>query len=235
MKKYVFFLCLLLPVIVHADEFEANLEPVCRPTFIHKNGSSHSAGTAFKVRMRDGRALLITANHLFGPDGGLKKAILPKNLPKEITAVHCLAFDDKGEIFKSKNALYLHKVTTINAPIRLNETVDIAAFRIPATDKTPSLIIADIPPKNGDTVYLLAQVLGSNQYVHKAVVLNAESGSLMNFLYDVPTMNLNATSGAPIVNDQGEVVGVNWGGYSGDNKLIGISMNLKTIQQVLGK
>ncbi|MGL4767143.1 MAG: trypsin-like peptidase domain-containing protein [Formosimonas sp.] len=233
LKKYIFFLWLFLPVMAHAGELDANLESVCRPTFIHKNGSSHSAGTAFKVLLKDGRTLLLSANHLFGPNGGLKKTILPKDMPKKITAVHCVGLDDESKVLKAKNALYFRNVTAINAPVRLKDTVDISGFLIPTTDKRPSLTLANTSPKKGDTVYLLAQVRGSSQYIHKAVV-DGETGTLMNFIYDSSTMNLNATSGAPIVNSQGEVVGVNWGGYSGDDKLMGISMSLKTIQQVLG-
>ena len=95
-----------------------------------------------------------------------------------------------------------------------------------------SLKLAPTQPKLGDTVWLVAQLVSGapkDKLLFKAKVSRVQDLAL-NYVVDDPdgTFELRATSGAPVVNERGEVVAVNLAGgrvAEGFN-LAGISINV---------
>jgi S1-C subfamily serine protease len=111
----------------------------------------------------------------------------------------------------------------------------VAAFPIPSVQPY-ALKLAKTNPAQGATVFLIAQLAGdtsAQNLVHHGQVVSINK-YLMRFEYASPAFKLQATSGAPVVNELGQVVGVNVGGTERDGKYIGIAINLDTLTQALG-
>jgi len=65
-------------------------------------------------------------------------------------------------------------------------------------------------PSAGDRVWLVSEVIGSSSLVHPATVEGSEEGWLV-YRFD-QSIELRATSGAPVVDGSGRAVAVNAGG-----------------------
>ncbi|MEM8667908.1 MAG: GYF domain-containing protein [Planctomycetota bacterium] len=193
---------------------------VFRPTF-HTTAGMVDAGTAFAAtRPGSSEVFILTALHLFGEAGGLSRDINPVQLPNVWQA---LSLEDcHSGIVHSRLPM---------EPVRLENTRplpeqsaqgDVAACRLTNSDEvslTP-FPIATRPPRPGDRVWLVAEVMGSRSLVHSAAVEGTEDGFLV-YVFDRP-IELRATSGAPIVNGNGEVVAVNAGGGEGLGRVFGV-------------
>lgn len=77
---------------------------------------------------------------------------------------------------------------------------------------TEFLHLASKSPQVGDFVYLFARLVGASKPVlHRGRVLEISDHSLI-YRPDMPDIELGGTSGAPVLNEQGAVVGINVGG-----------------------
>jgi V8-like Glu-specific endopeptidase len=81
---------------------------------------------------------------------------------------------------------------------------------------------------------LAASSEDKKEKLHKATVTEA-SDSILSFEYDDNNLTCNATSGAPIINEKGEVVGVNLGYKQKDGKLIGIANPSASFKKLIVK
>lgn len=199
---------------------------VCRPEFT-VGTDSYRAGTAFVLQTQSG-ALLVTAHHLFGPDGGGPATEVPwAQMPARARLDTCVQFAGEGR-------------WSASAPIALEgarggfdeaSMLDVAAF---PTDAAPALRLASRQPVVGDPVWLVAQTIGeprSPGLLHRGVVAEV-TDSYIYFLYDQP-ISITATSGAPIVNASGEVVGVNFGGGEMAGRYFGLGTGLGAVRRAL--
>lgn len=204
---------------------------VCRPQF-EFNQQAFAAGTAFVLDrpVNNAKAVLITAHHLFGSAGGLSTEIKWQELAQKITGVECTFFGP------GVGAIALGAPFSVpNADSFVNGGIDLAAFPIPSVQPF-ALKLAKTNPAQGAQVFLIAQLVGDNSaqnLVHPGQVVSINK-YLMRFEYTDPAFKLQATSGAPVVNEVGQVVGVNVGGTERDGKYIGIAINLDTLTQALG-
>jgi hypothetical protein len=204
---------------------------VCRPQFEY-NQQPFSAGTAFILDrpVKNAKAVLITAHHLFGKAGGLDTEIQWQDLADNISKVEC-TFIGSGVETINLGAPFIIP----NAHSFVGGGIDIAAFPIPSVPPY-ALKLANTTPAQGDPVFLIAPLVGDKtpgNFVHHASVVLI-SKNLLRFEYADPAFKLQATSGAPVVNAQGQVVGVNVGGTERDGKYYGIAINLDTLIQALG-
>jgi hypothetical protein len=109
---------------------------------------------------------------------------------------------------------------------------DIALLIVQGKPTAKPLKLAPAPPKLGETVWLVAQLVSGaprDKLLFKARVARVQDVAL-NYVVEDPagTFALQATSGAPVVNERGEVVAVNIAGgrvAEGFN-LAGISGNV---------
>ena len=214
-----------------AEPPKAVVDTICRPTFELKE-QPLSAGTAFLMEtgVASRPVVLVTAHHLLGPMGGLATEIAWSDVPRSVKRATCASIATPGQ-------------TWVGAPIAVtgaasfnNQTKDglrdIALFAVQGKPATKPLKLAPALPKLGDTVWLVAQLVSGapkNKLLFKAKVVTVQDLAL-NYLVDDPdgTFELRATSGAPVVNERGEVVAVNLAGSrvaQGFN-LAGISSNV---------
>ena len=190
---------------------DAGTTAIFRPVFATPQGAVE-AGTAFVAKAdRCKEPVLVTAMHLFGPGGGLKDAMDPDDLRHGVSRAELTGFG-RG----AKHMLFEVESLTPNEAQAccqgqpMHGIGDVAAFTAPERLGSVALPLAGTPAVPGQHVTLLAEVLApANAGLrHGAVVLGMHDGMLM-YKFDDPTLELRATSGAPIVDETGKVVAIN--------------------------
>jgi hypothetical protein len=191
-----------------------------RPTIQTANGVI-DAGTAFAATINgSSKTFVLTALHLFGPAGGLNQDMTPSDLPQQWEALKLR--DCKSRI--------MHDDVGID-PVLLDQTQplptvsaqgDVAACAVEESGflRFRPLPISSNAPQPGDKVWLVSEVIGSSSLVHSAVVEGIEQGWAV-YRFDQP-IELRATSGAPVVDGQGQVVAVHAGGGDEGGVVMGV-------------
>jgi hypothetical protein len=238
MHKTLAALALALTTVSSAAAQQAPGAPLgvdrsaCRPSFT-VGGQTYQAGTAFLVE-GGGRTYLVTAHHLFGQGGGLPADIAWQDLPTKIAGLRCQPFAGR-------------RIWTTGAPLAIpgaapgenEETLnDIAAFPIQIDPPMRGFVLklAAQPPKPRDTVWLLASLMGgapASQMLHRATVAKVSANGGLIFLYDNPNLEIRATSGAAILNAEGQVVGVNFGGGPKNGRVYGFATGLPALRAAI--
>ncbi|SHJ09115.1 hypothetical protein SAMN02745163_01284 [Clostridium cavendishii DSM 21758] len=180
-----------------------------------------NAGTSFSVEVEgQENPIVLTALHLFGPNGGLEKDIVSSELPNHVKgAVFSDAFTSKACGSATKTILIPEAKPSPNV------SKDIAAFVSDKNSGLSPLKINDMLPEVGETVWLAASVYGGapeDKKLHKAVVVESTDSKLA-FEYENDKLELKATSGAPVLNSAGKVVGLNIGSMKNKGKVIGVA------------
>lgn len=204
---------------------------VFRPEFETKDGV-FSAGTAFAIKMQnEENPIIITALHLFGPAGGLEKNISARELPSFVSQVLLYDLFDGSYIGHAKETIFIPDAK----PFVKSFNTDVAAFVDVSAENLSMLILSDKTISLGEPVWLLASVYSgepSHKKLHKAMVVESNNENLI-FLYENSEIDLTATSGAPILNKRGEVVGINISGGMLHGKLYGAANPASSIKKLL--
>lgn len=198
-----------------ADPPKTVADTICRPTFELKDRSL-SAGTAFLMESGVAKQplVLVTAHHLLGPMGGLPAEVAWNDVPKSVKRASCQSIATPAQSWTGA-PLAIPGAASFN-----NQTQDglrdIALLTVQGKPAPKPLKLAPALPKTGDTVWLVAQILSGapkDKLLFKAKVVKVQDLAL-NYLVEDPdgTFELRATSGAPVVNERGEVVAVNIAG-----------------------
>lgn len=202
-------------------------QSVCRPEFSTTEGR-YRAGTAFVLDYptANAKALLVTAQHLFGPDGGMPKTITWQNMTSQVSKADCNTLARNSRTIKTGGPLTINDAQTFTSH---GNNRDIAAFSLKDTPPY-AMKLAKATPKDGDTVYLVAQLLGDSRsgLLHKGTVTGNKAG-LLEFSYEGGGISLQATSGAPVINENGEVVGLHVGARGSLGNLTGLAVSLNQI------
>jgi len=180
-------------------------ETIIKPYFFSKE-FQFEAGTAFIIRYQE-RLLVLTAHHLFSPAGGLGKTYSTNELKNASPGVKGyylysgVEFGWEGMFLPLKES---------SGYIKGNLTTDLAVFSIDNA-QLASLEFSKTPATEGDTVYLYARLKNQGieeNFFHKATVTKS-SGKILEYKYANQLLDPRATSGAPVLNDKGKVVGMN--------------------------
>jgi hypothetical protein len=177
-------------------------EVVFRPRFVSEF-TSLWAGTAFVVKVTpNSEPVVLTAYHLFGPNGGLDKLVPPDRLADYVLYAELYpAFDEKAEGFRTGPMLPILDVGVLGTASRAG---DVSAFRGNQDLEKWALPLAKKNPKEGERVWLLAQLAeGSDATLHRATALGVDEED--DF----------------IRNERGEVVAINLGGTKNEGVVYG--------------
>lgn len=206
-------------------------EHIYQPVLVSPAGET-KAGTAFVVYASGHNGpIMLTALHLFGPAGFFDKQLRPD----ELKTIHGGRIDF---------ALSTATAALMGPPIILAGTAplgedsplgDVAAFELRVVNNLRPLGFAEQSPKTGQTVWLVARQGGegkyANQYLHQATVTSVDRREIQYVLAN-SQINLQGTSGAPLVNSEGSVVGIHLGGEQ--RRLpVGVAHNVERFRAAL--
>jgi hypothetical protein len=190
-------------------------ETICRPTFELKD-QPLSAGTAFLMEsgVAQKPVVLVTAHHLLGPMGGLQAEIAWGDVPKAVKRATCKSVRNPAQTWVG-TPLAIPGAASFNNQTK-DGLRDIALLPLQGSTTVKPLKLAAGLPKVGDPVWLVAQLISGapkEKLLFKATVVTVQ-GVALNYLIEDPdgTFTIQATSGAPVVNERGEVVAVNIAG-----------------------
>ncbi len=180
-----------------------------RPLFLRKQGEPFSAGTAVAVRVQPQSApILLTALHLFGPSGGLEKDLAPAELDQQIREVWLAPISGKRRVVaRARGALRKSgPALSENLP---GVSEDVAAFKLQPKSAVNALPLAAANPKFGDWVWLVGDVFDHEPQTQRLfagrVWRSHDEGTMIRLQERFP---LRAFSGAPVINERKEVVGL---------------------------
>ncbi|HEV2693114.1 MAG TPA: serine protease [Verrucomicrobiae bacterium] len=190
---------------------------IFKPTFL-TGDDSLTAGTGFVARF-NGTCVFVTAHHLFGPAGGLKENLGPYAAIRFALALAALPMDNRTNVLTSTHMLYISSARAFSND---DSSKDVAAFLLPDYAGR-ALRISLHPPQPGDTVYLYARPRGEDWLKLIVGKVTGNSSAGLQYVYDNGKFDFAGTSGAPILNDAGEVVGINLGGGISQNHEFGFA------------
>lgn len=165
------------------------------------------AGTSFildRSSTEQNEELLVTAFHYLCPDD--KDSIQGSELPEYVLGGQIReAKSGNSTIATLKNCLIIDDAKAVP-----DANKDVAAFSVHDSDVLDELPVSTHEVKEGDTVYLLANLWDTDDKhencVYEGTVIGEDDGALY---YDLDeTYGTAGASGAPIVNEYGEVVGI---------------------------
>ncbi|SCY37792.1 trypsin-like peptidase domain-containing protein [Desulfoluna spongiiphila] len=176
--------------------------------------------------------MLVTAHHLFGPAGGFEQTYPWDEVPGLIRKVSA----------RSIGASFLQVETSDVLPIfgahafdEHGAGHDLAVF--PLTDDAPEvpvLPLAERLPRRLEKIWMLAHVLNRNpeKKLYPACVVAVNEHSI-TYVFEDSTLDLTATSGAPMLNGKGEIMAMNVAGVNTKVKLLVIGTPATTIRALI--
>ncbi len=213
---------------------------VWRPFFSTTLGDhtpSEIVGTAFAVAAeKDAPPRLVTSLRLIGPETGLAKPENPAAARASVTEVWLTdAFGATDGTLRAGQPVEISASPTSTSsgepdegsasPVEQSPSDDLAAQELivvtggPAEKRLRPLHLADQPASKGDTVWLVTAVFAGappSQTCHEATITSVGDDGELRYEFENERLSLHATSGAPLLNDDGEVVGIHFSGDAGD-------------------
>ena len=147
-----------------------------------------SAGTAFTIEVEDEPAvLMLTAQHVFGPAGGLDKDIKKAAMPNFVQEGALVCFIRKLPMFARLEALP-----------GSGAGVDVAVFRTNLRGAAAPRRLTAKNPRRGETLWLAAELPGqpSERHLFPCTVLQV-AGDRMQCRFADGNLSLRGASGAP--------------------------------------
>ena len=192
------------------------------PEFNTRSGA-FGAGTAFLIQVeREKTPLLVTAQHIFGPPGGLKQEV-PRNRMSEFVQRAMLRDLAKGGSQSTK-------VSALAIP----EGIDAAVFRTTLRTRAKPCKLAKQNPKKGDTIWLVASLEGQpkNQILHRGTVVDVWDDRI-KCKFDDGNLVMRGASGAPYIKGDGEVVGLHTGSFKDPGNVAGAVLPVEIIRKAI--
>jgi hypothetical protein len=200
---------------------------VLRPEF-EVGADKKAGGKAFGVRVEgDPRRLAITALHLVenttgGPPSGVKRVRFRN------------AFGaPTGDVIGSATSFV--DLPGAAAHGQTSSLGDVIAFWAADDSYFPTVSLASKNPAPGESVWLVCPILkGAPEKLrfHHAVVDSVVEGDLV-YWFDNAHLDITDTNGAPVVNSNGEVVGINLGGSLEKGRMSGFANPVERFREGL--
>lgn len=217
------------PIIVRPIQTE---DAVLRPVFSTDFGDVR-VGTAFIAHFEEnGQYLLVTAQSLFGPRGGLPKEYKWNELSRIISNVKAISIGNPAKMVMTSAWLAVPEA----APSKIYDgSQDIAALYLISDFGMGHFEFSEILPKIGEEVWLMTEMPNRRQqFRFSATVIEADEKAIQYAFADAE-LDPGSVLGAPVLNSESKVIAINTVLISKDNKLIGIGNPAATARQKLLK
>jgi hypothetical protein len=204
--------------LLSAGEPKVPDNALLKPTFLLSNGS-WSGGTAFLLRVADRHeALLVTCHHLFGPATGRERQMSGEQIRANVCAAVGLSMQDQKTIFVAGNYILFPDARSHDEH---GAERDLAAFVVKSDKPPPAFEFAESAPQIGQKVYMFARLRSETEpRLFPAKIVQVELNWLL-YTFEDKTIDLAGTSGAPVLDDQGKVIGMHVGGGAQHGELTG--------------
>ncbi len=200
-----------------ATEPRPDANALTLPTFLFERRHAITAGVAFLAE-ENGQRFLVTAYHVLGPAGGLKVRIAPREVPREVKAIAGLCLGES------------EKVVVVGAPVLLVEDArpiddqggehDVTLALVKDSNGPTPLKLSVKASAVGDRVWLFGRMMDRDRPMTYAGKITQVSATTLQYELEDSSLNLRALSGAPILAEDGSVVGMHLGFGKMDDKLV---------------
>ncbi|MEI7688462.1 MAG: trypsin-like peptidase domain-containing protein, partial [Planctomycetota bacterium] len=200
------------------------------PTF-HLKTRDIGAGSAFAVKLDDiENPVILSALHLLGPSGGLPVDVPGTKVPAEVKALTLVEmFDNDKDLTLKQPGIALPNTAPLG---RDSQVGDVMAFWATKDALLSPARLAAETPKRNDLVWLAYSAENDpNQRTYRAKVSDVNAKSI-TYTFD-SALRLPGTSGAPLLNAAGEVVGIHLGGRTTGNVTTGIANPVSAFRTAL--
>lgn len=196
---------------------------------IHHDGGVLDPGSGFVAKLpKTDRVIGVTAHHLFSPAGGLARELRASEVPKFVTKI--VPKGIHGLLPEVGPMLYVQGAqVTVD---RQDWTTDLAAFTVPDSYRESALPFVSGTVSVGSTIWLVT-VPHENQPRLVEAEVEFSTHKMLMFKLSDPSIETRGTSGCPLINDKGEVVGMNTAEGSNGKELHGTAHPAESIVEQL--
>lgn len=218
MRKIAIFVFLSVAAVAAP---EAPLSALYKPTFLWKERSvTVGRGFLASFDLHDRSAVLfISCYHVLGdqPDGVLGvAAVSAEGQPRLISSSRYLKTPGQAPVSETK------------------AQGELTVFEIERVPKgTSRLRLSGRLPKRNDVVYLFAQAYGDPAPRLYRAKIRIAVPAYLEYIFDDPKIELGGTSGGPLLDERGFVVGINVSGAALDGELHGYANPMASVIDVI--
>lgn len=198
---------------------KADANALLLPTYIFEAQSPVSAGYAFLFD-EGGQRFAATAYHVFGPSGGLRSRMSPRQVADDVKAMAGLCMGNGHTVVVAQPALFVEGARPVDAK---GAESDVALFRVPDPRAKAALRLATVPARNGGKVWLFVRLVDRAEARLYPAKLVEVTPKVMRYELENPELNLAACSGAPVLDEFGVVTAMHLGYLKKDGVLSGIA------------
>ncbi|MEO1270499.1 MAG: serine protease [Myxococcota bacterium] len=203
---------------------------VVHPAF-HTPYGRFEAGKAFVVRLQEEGAVpwVVACQHLLGPAGG----IIAETLKGEHTAGFVQGVEIHDALDPESMQATTRATLTIPGADGDDPERDLCAFELDPS--YPGTVLAWASKGSwepGRSVWLASPLRQGEGCLHEGTVLHTSGGGLVQFAF-AKDLNPRGTSGAPVLDAEGALVGMMVRFQEEDDRLLGYALNSATIHALL--
>lgn len=199
-------------------QYSSSDSQVGLPRFKFKDGNTYNAGKMFAIQWTHGQKLLLCPIHLLGPAGGVSYQLAAQEIPNKLSSIEVFDLKQASVIASGGRSLLGTKADPRAIPSS-DCTQDLAAFEMLSNPHLSVLQLAPSLAPVGTKIWVLSKDNSSN-----SLQADRYPGSVMISQPNALTLKLDksltamGSSGAPVVNEKNQVVGM-LVGSGGDRKM----------------